>query len=333
MCYMTQFGQVMISESLPGQSKNYITSTDINTFKIDFSKKKKIKKKNFEPCDFHYENIEKSLNKIKIPKRFDVQTILDSIRKFDETDSKKISNMETHYNERYEIMKFKFLIETDLTTPGKSEHLLDWLEKYCRNMIDTYKKTFENLKTRRNNISYFLYATDFSNDFLDIMAESIRLDELILLSLMQVLDKFLNEFFISGHHSKNNKESLLIKSKIARLRKESIRSIIKKHMIKIDEIFEYGAKMEECRIQIDLFIDIWNCKTVKEIPSPEKYSYENLDKKEFDRLLNSLNYVNENCRFFIAKNYPASISEYLTNIADNIKLTWSNMIETIIPSH
>ncbi|GAG99362.1 unnamed protein product, partial [marine sediment metagenome] len=281
------FGQVMISESLPSQSKNYFTSTDVNTFKIDFSKKKKIKKKDFEPCDFHYENIENSLNKIKIPKRFDVQTILNSIRESDAADSKKISTIETHYNERYEIMKYKFLIERDLTTRGKSEHLLDWLEKYCKNMIETYKKTFKNLKNRRNNISYFLYATDFSNDFLDIMAESIRLDELILLSLMNVLDKFLNEFFISGHYSKNNKKPLLIKNKITRLRKEAIRSIIKKHMTKIDEIFEYGAEMEECRIQINLFIDIWNCKTDKEIPYPKNYSYENLDKKEFDRLLNS----------------------------------------------
>lgn len=332
ICFMNPLKQVMASESLLSQSKNYITSTDINTFNIDFSKKKKAKKDEFKPYDIHYDCLEKSLKKIKIPERFDAQSILDKIKKSDLSDSKKISNLETHYNERFEIMKYKYYIEQDLTSPGKSRNLLEWLEKYCTNMIDTYKKSLKELENRRKMISYYLYETDFPNNFLDTSTESIRIDELILLSLMVIIDKFLNEFFINNYFSTNNNKSLRVKSKIERLKKEAIKSITKDYMNKIDEIFGYGAGMEEYRIGMNLFIDIWNCKTIEEIPIPKNYSFENLDKKEFDRLLNCYNNANENCRFFIAKNYPISISLLLENIDDTIKLTWSNMIETIIPS-
>lgn len=298
------------------------------SFKIDLETHGKGIKKEFNP-HLHYDEIRYILEEIVLPERFTVDSIIERMKARNKETPELEESLQEFSRLKSEIIFYKSSVERDLLSRGLSKNFAENLFNYYKHIKIFYELVLEKFDEDWRYLSYLFYFTDLPDEYLDTLAESFRIEKEAVNAFLQIIEDFRNELSSKSSLSFAPNKTIF-KFSVKRLSKSNLKSIIRKHMQQIDEIIDKVGGMEIARLEMHWFINIWNAKTEKELPVPEKLTINNLPNEKFKEYLFHFQEMLDNCKSYLIDNFIKIIENHYKAFDEDVQTSWNDMMDVLI---
>lgn len=297
-----------------------------------FSIEKIVVKKGESPLETQYKALTKLLEEIELPNGFTPQLVVGRIREYEEENQNILDSRKKLAEIQARLSHYRSLVVTAFASKREYARFPEYLWEFLDSLKTFQNHVADELEQKRSMIGKYFFTTDVPLEFIDLCDISNQNEKISSRAISKIIEDIKKNIV----HSIRSSESTSIPQRtffyfaVSRAGKGRMRIIIKKQFERIELIFEKTGKMEDARIKLTLYLDVWNAKDIKDLPHPDVTTMKNVDKSKFDGHLEEFKEKYQECRKFLIDNFYDIFLDLDLIRDQEVQKAWNEMVDAIL---